>query len=250
MIDPPGAAELARLYDETVFSQPGNARYYTDERSNDAAARARVRWVERWRAGGRLLDFGCGFGHFVAALSAETWQACAADLSAAATAEARRRFAGPVHTGSAESLPVEWRGAFDVVTAWDVIEHVADPRGTMAALAACLRPDGWLFLSTPDAGAAVARLLGRRWHYLDPQQHLTLFSRAGLKRLCGAAGLQVEAERSFGRGYALDYLCYRVGYSFGGESWARAPRLGWLARWRVPVWLGDVVGIAAARATA
>ncbi|MEE8171258.1 MAG: class I SAM-dependent methyltransferase, partial [Phycisphaerae bacterium] len=92
MTNPPRSAELKDLYSNTVFTLPGNDQYYEDDPTNLAAARARRRWVERSVSSGRLLDIGCGCGHFLAVLNSRRWSAQGIDISPLAVRRARQRF--------------------------------------------------------------------------------------------------------------------------------------------------------------
>lgn len=255
MTNPPGAEELDALYRDAVFTLPGNDQYYDDDATNLRAARERRNWVERTVECGRLLDIGCGCGHFLAVLDGDKWEATGVDVSPHAIGEARRRFGVRCEARRIEAMPVEWRGAFDVVTMWDVIEHLGDPSEALGHAAALLRTGGRLFLSTPDISSLAARVLGRRWHYLDPMQHLCLMSREALRQLSDRAGLRPARFGTFGRSYTIGYLTYRAAYCYAprGLRWTagiggRLPRL--LRDAAVPVRLGDIVAMEAIRADA
>jgi methyltransferase family protein len=108
-----------------------------------------------------------------------------------------------------------------------------------------------VFLSTPDAGSAAARVMGRRWHYLDPVQHIVLFGRESLARVLERAGFEPVAWRSFGHHYRLRYVFDRLRYLHRGPiGWAAAVGGALAAPVRdrpVYVRLGDVLGVAARR---
>ena len=57
---------------------------------------------------------------------------------------------------------------FDIVTAFDVIEHVADPREFLRAVSTFLEPGGIFFVSSPDVESLTAKVFGRRWHFYYP----------------------------------------------------------------------------------
>jgi hypothetical protein len=100
-------------------------------------------------------------------------------------------------------------------------------------------------------GSLAARALGRRWHYLDPVQHIVLFPRASLARALEGAGLEPVAWRSFGHHYRLRYVFDRLRYLHRGPvgwgaSIGRALAAPVLDR-SVYVRLGDVLGVAARR---
>ena len=138
------------------------------------------------------------------------------------------------------------------MTCWDVVEHLADPRAALLRMAALLRPGGWLFLSTPDAGSLVARVMGRRWHYLDPVQHIAVFSRSSLRELLEQSGFEVVTVGALGHTYriryVLDRLCFLHQRGALGAALRLARVLGRpLAGASVYLQVGDVMVVAARR---
>jgi SAM-dependent methyltransferase len=66
---------------------------------------------------------------------------------------------------------------YDVICAWDVIEHLRNPVPTFQKLMKSLKPGGYLFISTPNIGAFIARILGRYWAFMTPPEHLCFFDK-------------------------------------------------------------------------
>lgn len=250
---PAGLARLAdgrSIYEgeNAVFTVDGNADYYLDE-SNLLAARAKLLYVRKFCSDGVLVDVGASYGQFLSVAS-KVFDATGFELSPEAVAFSRTRFGVRNVIGSLYEWPAAVASRADVITCWDVIEHVEDPSAAIRAMAAHLKPGGWMFLSTPDAASAAARMLGQRWHYLDPVQHINLFSRANLERVLRDAGLEPRHARIFGRQYRVSYIVNRLAYLHGdgamrkvisGLSYAAWPA----RRLLIPITLGDVMGIAA-----
>ena len=240
------------IYDSAesdLFEREGNADYYLDEGTADAA-RGKLAFVEKFAgAGGSLLDVGASFGHFLNA-AGRAYDAYGIEVNARAVTWSRDHFDVKNFVGSVYEMPPEIPRPLRVVTAWDVIEHLDDPREALAACRKQLQPGGWLFLSTPDAGSVPAHLLGKRWYYQDPVQHINLFRRDNLSKLLTQSGFTVAGHTYFGRRYRINYVLQRLRYLLGEETLGRVmtPLLrlpSSLRESHVTIKLWDVMGIAA-----
>ena len=145
--------------------------YYRDQSTIDAA-RAKLEWVTRLsRGSGRLLDIGANFGYF-ARDAATRFEALGIEPSALTVAWGRQHLNAPVEVGSIYDARPEFAGRFDVITLFDVIEHLPEPHDALGRIREWLAPGGRLFLTTPDAGSLIARLLGKNWWYIDLTEHI------------------------------------------------------------------------------
>jgi len=142
---------------------------------------------------GRLLDFGCGVGRYVARMAASGWRAEGVDSSAQAVRLGRQ--AGlALHEGTIPGLDLP-PGSFDVVTLWQALEHVPSPKATLEAVARLLVPGGRLVVVGPRLDSLEARWFGPCWFGLELPRHLTHFTAATLRRHVEAAGFEVERVR-------------------------------------------------------
>jgi len=113
---------------------------------------ARYAFAARYAAGKRVLDVGCGTGYGTAELAHQAQTAVGADVAGDAVQYARTHFAiRNVHFAQASASAFPFPDAsFDIVTAFEVIEHLNDWRTLLAESRRVLRPDGVLFVSTPN----------------------------------------------------------------------------------------------------
>lgn len=148
-----------------------------------------------------LLDVGCGLGFSLLAASARGWTATGIDPLAPtdpALVPGRTMVRGTLENAGLS-------GRFDLVTLVDAIEHVRDPRSTIAAAKKALRPGGLLALATNDVTSLGAKLLGSRWTHFH-RAHLWFFSPDTLSRVTEKEGLEIVEVRTASRVYNLEYI--------------------------------------------
>ena len=162
---------------------------------------------------GRLLDFGCGIGRYVAQMAAAGWKAEGIDLVPEAVAAGRN--AGlTIHQGTlpGTELPTDY---YDLVTLWHALEHVPSPKATLEAVRPLLKPGGRLVVVCPLSDSLAARWFGSAWYGLDLPRHLTHFTRATLRRHVEAAGFAVERTQCIRRptfvNRSYEYLARETG---------------------------------------
>jgi 2-polyprenyl-3-methyl-5-hydroxy-6-metoxy-1,4-benzoquinol methylase len=121
---------------------------------------------------GKLLDVGCGVGHFLATAKKWGWTVQGMDISRAAQTAAREAYGLEVEVATLENSSLE-RGSFDALTLWDVIEHIRRPIENLKAANRLLRMGGVLAMKTPNESSLFKqfalfcyRLLGNRAAFL------------------------------------------------------------------------------------
>lgn len=160
------------------------------------------------QANGRsLLDVGAYIGVFVETAAEAGWQACGVEPSAWAAALAQQQGLNVIH--GTQDAPELAGQQFDVVTMWDVIEHVADPSGEIGKAYGLLKPGGWVVIHTMDITSLVARLMGARWPWLM-DMHIHYFSQKTLRKMLEKNGFQVVWSGAEGRYLRLNYFVSRV----------------------------------------
>ncbi|HEU4698533.1 MAG TPA: class I SAM-dependent methyltransferase [Gemmatimonadales bacterium] len=183
----PEAAPLEALYDETYFTGGGAGgagydHYLADERTHRRQARRYLHRLEHLGLRpGRLLDVGCAAGFFLDEARRAGWDAHGIDVSPWAAAHAREHFGLDVRCESL--LAASPAAPFDVVTVFNVFEHLPTPHAAADRLARLVRPGGHLLIETWDADSVFARLCGRRWHQYSPHYVPYYYTRASLARL-------------------------------------------------------------------
>lgn len=163
--------------------------------------------------GARVLDVGCGGGLFLALLAQRGADVVGLEVDPARAAYARDRHGLHIECRPVESerLAERYAQGFDVVTLWDVIEHVNFPQRTLAAARRLLRPGGHLLIDTPcrdsfyhRVGKLTYALSGGRYPtFLDimysdhPFGHKQIFATGEMRDLLKRTGFEVQRLEKF-----------------------------------------------------
>lgn len=186
-----------RLRSEAVVAayQTATDELYVQGGAGRAQTFARcARLLERWRRPpGRLLDVGCAAGFFVKAAAERGWDACGVEPCAWLAAWGRQHITPQLHATTLAGAQFP-DASFDVLTMWDVLEHVPDPMSELRECARVLKPGGLLVINFPDFSSVSARLTGRHWWFLL-SNHLYYFSRRVMRAYLTQAGFSVQAFR-------------------------------------------------------
>ena len=239
--NPPSAEELKVLYSagasyHAALCDPSSTTFATQDRIAVRHLAETLRSAKR----GRLLDVGCSIGQFAARAKAAGFAATGLEMNEASAVFARTHYGLDVAEGTIHDAPQE-PGSLDVLTMFDVIEHVPDPLGDLRKAWDLLAPGGTIVLSTPNidglfpkASLPLAKKLDY-WPHPEPPYHLYQFSAKTLGAMLATAGFAVASTRHF----AID-----LAYTFGQmQTLLKMPkRLAYAGLFAPMAALGPMIG--------
>jgi SAM-dependent methyltransferase len=141
---------------------------------------AKVAQLKELLQTGKVLDVGCYTAAFLQEMG-PAYERWGIEPSEAAAAVAASRGV-KVLQGSMEAY-YGMDETFDMVLAFDVLEHVHDQHELADRLAGWVKPGGYLVIETGDSRSLHARLMGSRWSYLAIDEHLIAHSPESLTML-------------------------------------------------------------------
>ena len=137
---------------------------------------------EQHKSPGRLLDVGCGKGHFLSVAETRGWEAVGCEVSRSALellsqikGEKQFNFSVVRSTFTEANFP---SGSFDAITLFEVMEHIDDPLSALQETHRLLKKDGILYLTTPNFNSLSRVLLKGRWRVLAEEHRILLNPRA------------------------------------------------------------------------
>jgi len=205
MIEPRAGVEERDPEENMYWDQRGQTGIYFQEKIQDVFVREfrrRLKDIENIAPGkGTVLDVGCGVGHFLTLARENGWQVMGLDISPSASEAARKAFDLEVKVGTLDEFEFH-DTKFDMVTLWDVIEHIRKPLENLKKANQCLKPGGLLVMKTPDEDSfykwiarAFYKVLGRRGGFLLKYvyyvPHYYSYSRKSMTRLLDQCGFDV-----------------------------------------------------------
>jgi len=191
----PDAAHIGKYYESDAYVSHNSAAQGLVNRVYKVAryftVRRKVALITKLNGGrpGRLLDYGCGTGHFLARAKQAGWQVTGLEPNPRARQDATSRVGQPIEEPAAlASLPP---ASFDAITLWHVLEHVHALQDTLRQLITLLKPSGQLLIAVPNPDSLDAQHYRQDWAAYDVPRHLYHFVPATMRRLLASYGLRV-----------------------------------------------------------
>jgi SAM-dependent methyltransferase len=235
-----GEAQLADLYSEL------------DDRTYEAEAEGRARTalqhfkiVRHAVSSGKLLDVGCASGGFLRLCALNGFEVTGVEPARALAEKARGALShrGQIVCATLQqaSLPA---GSFDLLTLWDVLEHVPEPIAFLKLCRSLLKPEGYLFANVPDLDSLQARFLGSNWPLLLPE-HFNYFTQKSLvfsARQAGFEPLRTGRRPAF---FSIGYIFHRLSQHHipGAKLAHQIGNVAGLNRLIVPILLGEIYAV-------
>jgi 2-polyprenyl-3-methyl-5-hydroxy-6-metoxy-1,4-benzoquinol methylase len=151
---------------------------------------------EKFRHTNNLIDVGCGDGHFLLAAKKRNWNVFGTEFSEEAVNNCCSK---GIHMTTSPLDPNQYQNlSFDVITSFEVIEHLNTPLQEVDAYKKILRPGGVVYITTPNFNSISRNILKSKWNVIEYPEHLSYFTRGSLRRLFSKDSFKLLAMSTTG----------------------------------------------------
>jgi 2-polyprenyl-3-methyl-5-hydroxy-6-metoxy-1,4-benzoquinol methylase len=147
-----------------------------------------------YRKNNRLLDIGCGDGHFLAVAKQRGWEVFGTEFTDEAVKVCREKGIS-IHQGDLKNFSAD---EFDVITSFEVLEHINNGVEHIQKIKSLLRNGGLFYFTTPNFNSVSRKYLGGKWNVIEYPEHLIYYTVRTVTELLTKAGFKRKSVRTTG----------------------------------------------------
>lgn len=151
---------------------------------------------ESYRMHNNILDVGCGSGHFLATAKERGWKVYGTEFPES-LCEVCRRKGLTIHRGALDTANYE-NMAFDIITSFEVIEHIYNPLEELKKFQQIIRQGGLFYCTTPNFNSLQRLQMGPELNIIVYPEHISYYTKKTLARVCRITGFKPISIKSTG----------------------------------------------------
>lgn len=194
---------------DPIFIKQNNHRIKTFENN----LRWSTKYLQKALNHAKVLDIGCAGGAFPKAANNLGFDVIGVEPSVWMSDYARKTYGLDIRTGTLTDCFFE-SGSFDVVTMWDVIEHLTDPSAVLQEVKRIIKDDGIFIINFPDYSSYARKFLKFKWPFFL-SVHLIYFTPETIKNILLENGFEISVSKPYWQTLQLGYVLKRAGAYFG-----------------------------------
>ena len=196
-------------YGEKYFKGQDYLDYEVEGEAMTKNARSRLKTIKFYKKSGSLLDIGCAFGYFVHEAQCFGFEAEGWDVNHKTVKIAQINTGLPIYQGndfSKSTLPKK----YDVITLFDVIEHLQNPDKYLSKIYQSLKNNGVVVIETGDIDSWLAKFQKCQWRLICPAIHLFYFSQKTLIQMLIKHHFKIIKVQRVGFWRSIGQILYRT----------------------------------------
>ncbi len=231
--------KLNEMYNKNEISPKD---YYLENKESEGKIlERRINFIKKYKSRGNLLDVGCSIGTFLAIAKKHGFDTYGIDINKSAV-EYAKNLGLNAEVKDLSSFKDE---TFEVIILNDVLEHVENPIKMLKDIKRIMKEDGILEISTPNVDSILAKISGRRWLHIKPNEHLYYFSPETLTKILELSGFKLIGHRYFNRVREINVILRKL------ETYSKFfPKLikvvpGFIRKIKLPIYTFDEIEVIA-----
>jgi len=155
-----------------------------------------IKNIKTTKKDGKLLDIGCNIGIFMKVAQQAGFDVKGVELNADCALYGKERFHLDIDSNHLEDIafPDE---TFDVITLFDVLEHIPDMNAFIDEIRRILKKDGQVVIQAPNLNSLMSELTKGKWHWLSPPDHLYHFTPDAMTRFLRIHGFSIKEVKTW-----------------------------------------------------
>lgn len=204
----PSQKDVNSLYEGDYWK---NFSFYSSQiPAHEQYFRKKIADIKKLRKNGRLLDVGCAYGTLIKQANDQGFIAEGIDISGFAVAQCRKN---NLKANTGVITDVKKKNYYDVITAFEVVEHERNPLLTIKTARLLLKPDGLLVISVPNSNSLSSKIMEKHWFGYRHKEHLFHFTSDSLNTLLTKGGFSdILIKKDIPRAYLFIYYLERINF--------------------------------------
>lgn len=151
---------------------------------------------EKYRKTNRILDVGCGIGYFLEEAKKRGWEVFGTEYTDLAVNICREK---GIEMNQGVLNPSDYSPeSFDIITSFEVIEHIYNPREELQNFNTLLRKGGMVYVTTPNFNSLLRYRLKNNYDNICYPEHLSYYTPKTIKKAFKQAGFQINKIETTG----------------------------------------------------
>jgi len=227
------------------YSEGSDENFVSQAKGRELTFKKCLNIIEKHKPNkGKVLDVGTAGGSFLKVAKDNGWEVKGVEPNKWLCNWGQQNYGIKIEQGVLTKELFEGE-KFDVITLWDVLEHVPDPNQTLEIVHSLLKDDGLLIVNYPDYNSSVGKVLGNRWMFWL-SVHLFYYTKKTIVQQLRMQSFEVIKIRKHWQTLNLGYLVFRMkAYSKLlhklGNVFVKVFKAD---KWMIPYYLGQEIVIA------
>lgn len=201
-----------RLRKENIlnsYSKSNENNYILERKSRTKTFKNAINFIKKYKKKGKLLDVGCAAGFFLEAARDEGFIVFGSETNKNLASWGKRELGLKIEAFPFERTKLK-NDYFDIISFWDVLEHLTDPLSSVVKSNKLLKNDGIIVINYPDISSIWAKLFKKNWWFIV-SVHLFYFDKKSIAKILQKSGFIIIKDKKHIQRLSLYYLLNRLG---------------------------------------